>query len=176
MPATAQRQSRPRTVIIAVPGSAILYRRVEGGLKRLEEQLLQIPYTENLVVQRSLVAFFELNTTPRAGQVFEITSINYSFPEASRALPEGGKPGNVKFKLRVFKGSAKIGEQTVIEYDSESAPFRATGTVEPFFSNTLFPGESLSFELVMESDIRTPALILNLGSGNVFVNYNLITR
>lgn len=124
-----------------------------------------------------------LNDAPRAGQAWEIQSVYYSFPEASRNNKNlfTGLKLQFTFSIALILAGVEIASQEYLENqnsnepkEEEKIPMHILGSLEPRSPAMLFAGMGLAFNYIIGKN-ASGVTGSESGPGFIVVTYDLIT-
>lgn len=150
-----EREIGPKTIELACP-------KLENGFPKIEGQ-------------REV----QVNTGPRAKQAWRIENVYFNFPNAEKLA--GGAVVQVQefeFEISMFIGGVEVAKQKFLEtakLGEEASPMHLVGSLEPFSSAIVYPGQDVRFVYRLKKD--TTSAFQSTGEGaQIVMNYSLVTK
>jgi hypothetical protein len=148
-----QQQYGPKIFTLSTPGLAV---NISKKIQAAEETL-------------------SVNDAPRAGQAWYISSVFFSFPNATKNLVPtfAGEKCEYIFTIEFYIGSVKVAEQQILETQEkeESTPLHIVGSLEPFIPATAYAGQDVRIIYRISTSLAKGAITTS--TGTVIINYLL---
>jgi len=150
-----------------------------------QEQRTLGPKTFQLACREISALFPELeakgeigvNDAPRAKQAWRIENVYFNFPEATKHPDETTVLNGMEFEFEIsmFIGGVEVATQKFLEFGKfkeELTPFHCVGSLEPFKSATVYPGQDVRFIYRIFKNATKGSM--KSGQGQIVMNYSLV--